>query len=73
MLWYPRKSYHDHLAVSEGGEDVGVSPDQSEAIIMSIDQSEAIINSIDQSEASIEITWLILTNQRPVLRSRDLY
>ena len=27
----------------------------------------------DQSEASIEVMWPVLTNQRPVLRSRDQY
>ena len=29
-------------------------------------------NGLDQSEASIQVTWLALTNERPVLGSNDL-
>ena len=31
------------------------------------------VTSTDQSEASIEVTWPVLTNQRPVLRSQVQY
>ena len=30
MLWYPRQAYHDHLAVPEGSQHVGVTPGQGQ-------------------------------------------
>ena len=35
--------------------------------------SQAPWKANNQSEISIEVLWSVLTNQRPVLRSHDLY
>ena len=32
-----------------------------------------VMTSIDQSQASIQVTWSVWTNQKPVFRSRDQY
>ena len=66
------KKYIGHVICVDQSEAGIFCVDQSEASIFCVDQSEASIICVDQSEASIQVTWFVLTNQRPVFGDQQL-